>query len=346
MAKESKLDEMETTEDLKGFELDVEAAEPTLQVVHLQQETAMEEKTETKVIKENNPDGLVSCLRNEIIIVRHVPKKTGYRISDPKHVLYGGMADGASVTYTVPRLQSGNFVNVLTDKEKDYLESVMGLEYNALSIYKKVNNFWDGDNENGISSVRLVKGDNRFNLSNPEDYIRYKILLANKDFIAPSLQELQDHPKATYKFVIMSENAETDLSRDKMNVTMMCYKEYGKVETNSDVLRFIIETLDGRPLAKATKLGFLQGKINDLIQANAKMFLSTITDPMLNTKILIRKSVEAGLISKRGDYLYLRKDNSPLCGMNEEPTLHNAAKFLNLPKNQEIKFYLEAQTKE
>ena len=32
----------------------------------------------------------------------------------------------------------------------------------------------------------------------------------------------------------------------------------------------------------------------------------------------------------------------PLCGDNEEPTLNIAAKFLNLPKNQELKFKLEA----
>ena len=68
------------------------------------------------------------------------------------------------------------------------MKKLWGLEYNALSIYKKVDNFWDDANEIGIARVRLIKQDNYFDLANPEDFIKYKILLANKDFIAPSLR--------------------------------------------------------------------------------------------------------------------------------------------------------------
>lgn len=66
---------------------------------------------------------------------------------------------------------------------------------------------------------------------------------------------------------------------------------------------------------------------------------------MLSTKVLIKKAIEAGLISNRGNYLYLRADNSPLCEINEEPTLNIAAKYLNSPKHQEVKFALEAKLK-
>lgn len=289
-------------------------------------------------------DSFVNCLRNERIIVRHIPKESGM-VTNPKHILFGGMAENATRTFVVPRLSSGMFVNVLTDKEKAFLEEIMGLEYNALSIYKKVDNFWDDSNENGISRVRLTKQDNYLNLSDPEDYIRYKILLANKDYIAPSLQVLQDNPKATYQFVIISEGEETKTAKDNMSTTMKCYKEFGKVENDIDILRAIIESIDGRPTSPTAKLEFLQTKINNLIQADSKLFLKIITDPLLNTKVLIKKSIEAGLISNRGNYLYLRSDNSPLCEANEEPTLNIAAKYLNAPKHQEIKFALEAKLK-
>ena len=286
----------------------------------------------------------VSCLRNERVIVRHIPKEGGM-VTNPKHILFGGMAENATRTFVVPRLSSGMFVNVLTDKEKAFLEEIMGLEYNALSIYKKVDNFWDDSNENGISRVRLTKQDNYLNLADPEDYIRYKILLANKDFIAPSLQELQDNPKATYQFVIISEGEETKVAKNNMSTTMMCYKEFGKIEDDIDTLRVIVETIDGRPTSQTAKLEFLQTKVNSLIQADSKIFLKVITDPMLSTKVLIKKAIEAGLISNRGNYLYLRKDNTPLCEANEEPTLNVAAKYLNSPKHQEVKFALEAKLK-
>lgn len=307
-------------------------------------EVKSENKIKEKVIHNYKEDDLVNCLRNEKIIVRHIPKETGL-ITNPKHILYGGMAENSIRTFVVPRLSSGMFVNVLTDKEKAYLEEVMGLEYNALSVYKKVDNFWDDSNENGISRVRLTKQDNYLNLADPEDYIRYKILLANKDYVAPSLQVLQESPKATYQFVIISDGEENRNSKDNMSTTMKCYKEYGKIEDDIDTLRVIIETIDGRPTSKTSKLEFLQTRINNLIQADNKMFLKIITDPMLPTKVLIKKSIEAGLISNRGNYLYLREDNTPLCEDNEEPTLNIAAKFLNAPKHQSIKFNLEAKLK-
>lgn len=316
--------------------------------IDLSEELPLQEVPKASIIEERTvrkaSRQLINCLRNERIIVRHIPKLSGM-ITNPKHILYGGMAENATKTFTVPRLSSGMYVNVLTDDEKAFLEYIMRLEVNALSIYKKVDNFWDDSNDKGISRVRLTKQDNYFNLSDPEDYIRYKILLANKDYIAPSLEALQDNPKASYQFVIISEGDETKNAKVNMSTTMKCYKEFGKVEEDADILRVIIETIDGRPLASTSKLEFLQTKANDLIQADSKIFLRVITDPMLPTKVLIKRSIEAGLISNRGNYLYLRSDNTPLCEANEEPTLNIAAKYLNNPRHQEVKFSLEAKLK-
>ena len=261
-------------------------------------------------------------------------------VRDPKHILYGGMAENAVKWFTVPRLTSGMYINVLTNAEKTCLEEVMGLEYNALSIYNKTDNFWDN------FMVRLTKQDNILDLSNPEDYIKYKVLLANKDFIAPSLQELEDHPKATYQFVIIHENEESQASKKKMNATMQAYMEFGKIQDNADILRTIIETIDGRPTSKNSKIEFLQDKVGKLIQADAKLFVRVASDPLLNTKVLIKKAIEGGLISNRGGMLYLKADGTPLCGDNEEPTLSIAAKYLNMPKHQELLFSLQAKLKD
>ena len=288
---------------------------------------------------ETDEPTLVNCLRNERIIVHHVPKETGL-IKDPKHILYGGMAENAVRWFTVPRLSSGAYVNVLTNAEKTYLEEAMGLEYNALSIYNKGDNYWDN------FMVRLTKQDNILDLSNPEDYIKYKVLLANKNFIAPSLQELEDHPKATYQFVIIRENEEAKASRKKLTYTMQAYMEFGKIQDDADTLRTIIEIMDGRPTSKNSKIEFLQDKAGKLIQADAKLFVKVAQDPLLSTKVLIKKAIEGGYISNRGGMLYLKSDGSPLCGDNEEPTINFAARFLNLPKHQDLKLSLEAKVKE
>ena len=291
-----------------------------------------------KEINQTTDKEMINCLRQERILVRHIPKEGGM-ISNPKHILYGGMAENAIRYFTVPKLSSGMYVNVLTDKEKEFLEEVMGLEYNTLSIYKKVDNYWENN------MVRLTKQDNVLDLSDPEQYIKYKILLANKNFIAPSLEALTDYPKATYQFVIIAEGEETKTAKDNMSITMKCYKEFGKIENDVDMLRTLVETIDGRPTSANVKLEFLQTKVNSLIQADSKLFLKTITDPYLPTKVLIKKAIEAGLISNRGNYLYLRQDNSPLCENNQEPTLSVASQYLNNPKHQDIKLTLEAKLK-
>ena len=314
--------------------------------VEIPKKNREEKVEEDKFQREKISDEPVNCLRNERVIVKFVPRPTAM-VQNPKHILYGGMADTAKRSFVVPRLNStGMFKNVLTDNEKAFLEKAMGLEYNALSVYKKKDNFWDDSNPMGIGRVTLHKQDNYLDLSNPEDYIKYKILLANKDYIAGSLEELEDRPKATYQFVIVSENAETKSNLSKMDVVKKCYMEYGKIENDVDTLRVIVELLEGRPISPKVKLDYLQGKVNEHIQNNPRLFYKTATDELLPAKVLIKKSVEAGLIGKKNDTYYLREDGSPLCEMNEESTLNNAARYISSIKRQELKYTLEARIKE
>lgn len=310
----------------------------TIGEVEVPKKEVKEVKSKKTKVKESTEDSVtVNCLSKERIEVRFLPKRG--KIDNPKHVMFGGMIEGAIRVFTVPRLSSGIYVNVLTDSEKEYLEEIMGLEFNALSKYKKVDNYWDN------LFVRLTKQSTYLDLSNPEDYIKYKVLLANKDFIAPSLQALEDNRKATYQYVLIKEGEEVGKSNKNMSYTMQCYMEFGKIQDNFDILRVLVEMLEGKPVGKNTKIEFLRDRINKLIQTDSKIFLRTIQDPLLNTKVTIKKAIEAGIISNRGGMLYMKSDSTPLCGDNEEPTFNVAAKFLNLPKNQELKFSIEAKLK-
>lgn len=296
----------------------------------------------TRVSEER--DNLINCLKNEKVIVRFISRAKGM-ITDPRHILFGGMASGSKMRITTPLLRSGGFADVLTKDEKKFLEYKLGLEPNALSVHNRNNNFWSDANEQGIGRVELIKGDNPFDLSNPIDYIKYKILLANKDQIAPSMQALQDKPKATYKFVIINEGDTAKAANTRVTLKARAYMEFGKINEDKDKMRIIIETIDGRPTAADSKIEYLQGKIGELIESNTKMFLQVVKDPLLDNKILIKKAIEAGVVSNRGNYLYLRESNMPLCEEGQEPTLNIAAKYLSLPKHQELKFSIEAKIK-
>lgn len=305
--------------------------------------TIMTEPVEQVQQEPKKEKELINCLRKEKVIIRLINRKHRY-IDNPHHLLYGGMAEGSTKVYTVPRTQTGQFVNVLTNDEKNYLEHIMGLEPNALSVYKKENNFWDDSNPNGVNQVRLQKSDNYLDLSAPEDYIKYKILLANKEFICKSLQELQDRPKATYQFVIVSESGSNEMAELEMTTTMRAYTEFGKISDKKEVLSYVIERLSGRPFITGNcTITILQTKVNEFIKADPKTFLSVATDKHLLTAVLIKRAIEAGIIVTRNNLLYYRKDNLPLCNNGQEATKSVAAVFLDEPKNQELKFAIEEE---
>lgn len=280
----------------------------------------------------------VNPLRNERIYVRFIPRESGYASNIKGHVLEGGMADGSTVTLCVPILRStGTYKNVLTNDEKEFLEDMLGLDSNALSVYKKEDNYWDN------YRVTLTKEGLHLDLSNPEDYIKYCVLKANSDIIAPSMKERMDRPKVTYRYELVQEDEESNLENAKMDATMACYKEFGKIEDDLDTMRVLVELVDARPYAQDTKPEFLRSRINILIQADPKLFLKQISDPLLHAKVILRRSVELGKVTCRADYYYLASDGSPLCENNEKPTLSVAAAYLNLPAHQDVKFMLESE---
>lgn len=304
--------------------------------------TEVESKEETVKVYSSKHE-LRNCLQNRRIIVRFISKPTAL-VQNPKHLLYGGMAENATKTYTVPMLQSGALKNILTDSEKDFLEDCMGLEHNALSIYKKENNFWMNGTEGGVSEVTLKKQDNYLDLSNPIDYIKYKILLANNG-IAHSMEEYLRTPKATYEFVIVAEGDEDKIASEETDVTMEAYEALGSILDSVDTMRVVVETLIGKTTSKTVNKNWLKAECGKEIKNNPKKFLQVAKDPSLYEKVLIRKSIDAGLIQNRGGLYYLTENGTPLCDVDEEPNFSIAAKYLSLPKNQQLKFMLEEKTK-
>ena len=322
-----------------GFSVDTTEEQPQMIPMSQFAETdTISNKPFKRVVAPVNDNELISCLRKERVTVRYINKPNA-NITNPRHVLYGGMAESAVRTFTVPMLRSGALVNVLTDSEKAFLEDYMNLEHNWLSVYNKTSNFWRN------YKVRLTKTDSYLDLSIAEDYIKYKVLLANKDHICPSMSELTDRRKATYEFVLINEGDEIKEISQNMSLSMEASVELGRIIENKSVLKYVVETLSGRPISKKSTLDFIQPQAFKEMQSNPKFFLSVVKDPYLKTKVLIAECLEAGILRKRNDAYYLASNSEPLCEMNEESTLSTAAKYLNSPKRQEVKLTLEAKLK-
>lgn len=281
----------------------------------------------------------ISCLKNEKVFLEYVPREGGM-ISDPNHELYGGLSSTAKIKLVVPKLQSNVYKNVLTNDEMKFLENYMGLAPGAMSVYKKgADNYWAN------KGPKIGKEGKWFDLSDPEEYIMYKIALSDPDLVCPSKEHMKKFgKKATYKFVVVKESENTSNTLETLNYTTKAYIEFGKIQSDIDKMAMVYEMVTKRSI-NVKRLEDVVVNVSKIIQLAPKEFYEAATDVMLDTRILIKKSIEIGTIRQRGSFYYLAETNMPLSKTEVEPTLTNALNFLNLPKNQEIKFSLEAKLK-
>jgi hypothetical protein len=270
-------------------------------------------------------------LPNEKVIVKFIPRKKGMAANVPEdHIIAGGMIGEAIRKYKAPLQANGAIANVLTNEEKEYLENETGLK---LSVYGQ---FWED------YSVTLMKDEtnNKLDLSNPMDYLSYKLLLALKNDIAPEWSKR--HDKLTYDFVITKGGEESKDRKRQYDSKKEAFKQYGKIEDNKDMLVGVLKLLTNKPISKDSTLDWVQEQVEARIDTMPTAFLDVISDPSFNTKVLINKGIEYGVIVKNGNK-YATVDGLELAEADELPTFDNAVRYLDNPKHQDVRSLVEAK---
>lgn len=297
----------------------------------------MSKKKETTVV-ENTPTVKnmlpnTTFLKNETVTVKYIKRESAY-IKDPKHVGYGGMFEGAAIAIPAPLLQNNKMKNILTKEEKEGLEYLLGKD---LSIY---GDFWKQAYKKGsLFPIYLGKDDTRLDLSDPMQYIVYKVLTVSP-IVAKSLDEVRN--KATYRFVMVKEGEEILRAKDSVGNKVTAYENYVKFKNNKSVLRYILRNL-GRYTSKAQKLDFLQVETSKLIEKDPNMFVAVTSDPLIETKVLLEEGVEFGIIDKIEKKFYTKEGQ--VISEGDTPTLDTAALYLSNPLGQEMRLTLEAKLK-
>src|SRR5690606_4932326 len=92
-------------------------------------------------------------------------------------------------------------------------------------------------------TVRLGKEDTTLMLSNPEDYLKYKVLVAWDQVIAPSLEEYNKTKRPSYQYYMVKEGEEQKILSKDLSVTKKAWKLYAKIESNRDILISILNLL-------------------------------------------------------------------------------------------------------
>lgn len=269
-------------------------------------------------------------LPNKRVVVKYIMRNRGMASSvDKSHVISGNMLKGATKKYTAPLLRNGSIANVLTSQEKEYLEKEMGGV--DLSVYS---DFWND------TYVSLQKTDNRLDLTNINDYIAYKILLSNKNLIAPNWASRND--KMSYEFVIVEEGAELKENKKKYDAKKEAFKLYGKIEEDRRLLLGVLKLLTNKPISNNPTLDWLQAQVEERIDTEPSKFIGLIKDGSFHTKLLINEGVDVGVIVKESNK-YSTVDGLELCEADEIPTFSNAVRYLDSDRNEEVRSLIEAK---
>jgi len=271
-------------------------------------------------------------LPNEIVMVKYIPRKKGMAANvDSKHVISGGMLSNSVRKFALPLQKNGSLKNALTQEEKEFLEAKTGLN---LSVY---GDFWRD------FRVTLHKEDanNRFDLSNPMDYLAIKLLeTLSKEDIA--LTWADRNKNQTYQFAIARENEEMLETKHKYDSKRQAFMLYGKVMDDKDKLIGILKLIQNKPISKDSSLDWIQHKVEEIIDTMPTVFVNAINDKAFYTRLLINQALDAGVIVKNSNK-YATVDGLDLCNAGEIATFDNAVNYLDNPKNQEARTIIEAK---
>lgn len=266
-------------------------------------------------------------LPNGKVKIKFIKRKQGMAANvKDNHIISGGMLEGSYRKFPVPMLRNGGLKNILTEAEKKFFETKV-YDGQSLSMYSK---FWDN------FYVTLEKLDTQLDLSIPDDYIRYKLLLGWDKVIAPSLKVFKNAPTAQYQFYLEREGEEEIMQAKTLSHTKMAWKNFNKIEDNADVLAAVVFLMTGKISSQNAKLAYLNTQVEQLVDSRAEKFNNLIADAQFESQVLVANAERAGVIKKvKGSYE--TEDGLPLTEGGQPATVKNVVAFLNEPKNNEVK---------
>lgn len=276
-------------------------------------------------------ESIPSPLQNKVVEVHPIKRATGLT-NDPEHEASFLFGD-AEYEITVPISRTGKLIDPLTEDERRYFEEVdkkLNLKPGSTSIYgdENGNNMWIG------YKIRIGKEPRRLDLSDPQDYIDYKVLLANKNKVARSWQERNDRKEYIYALVDEDDRQKKEASlADKRK---RAYKHYGKIEDDVEEMKKFLKIYGKNP-GDNQKVSFLQAEINNIIENDLDTYLMIAEDQDYEMRHFINQAIDVGAINRYKNE-YQLPGGDPIGRSIDE-----VIDFLRQNKNQDI--YLDIQAK-
>lgn len=268
-------------------------------------------------------------LPNKKVKVSPIRRKGGFL--HPSHAasfLFGG----ASVRYGTPIIAKDRPIKVLTNEEEAFLSKALDRD---LSVYKKKeDNYWLKHQVQLKDEVRIL------DLSDPQDYLDYKLLLSLKDDIAPD--GASKFKKGTYRFCISEMGFEDNSRALTLENKIKGYKFAEKlfnhgIEGMSDFLTAYYFAKPGKRVPENATAAWLKSEIDKVLEEDLTGFLAISEDPDFDIKLLINKAV-----NKRALYKDVNRYSLPDGGLIAT-NLDDLLIWFKDPKNSDEVLRIEAR---
>lgn len=246
------------------------------------------------------------------------------------------MYNSTKRTYTLPNsLKTGTLVNILDDielvKTPQYKEPVTERQFfekqlsKDLSIYnKKEDNFWQSD---AIARVVLTKDGAEYNMEDPVDVIRFKILMANKELIASNLDESRNKP--TYEFYLVDEESEISKELEVAEREAKAFEYYNEYKGSVTKLQNFLKVANKGFNVNATQQWLAQ-EVFKILKEDVNKFLNIAQDPLFDDKAFIYDALRVGAITRTGNDAYALDDKT------KTGTIYDTISHLNKPENSAL----------
>lgn len=233
-------------------------------------------------------------------VYKIIPAKYTYlREIDKKH--NGAiMFDHAVYSHVAEKNSQGLIVTGLTDQEARELEQEMGMKVGDLSPYntklpaKGSNDFSWATFYIKIPKEGLILDGSR----SAKEKLMIKVLQAGSR-VATSTSDLAVNP-VLYELVMVSEENEAKITKDKGNVKKKAYAEFAKLSF-SDMMDFLSVYDEGRyKVSKDATPDFIEAEVGKIVDSEPEKFLSTLESESYKTMVFLFKCVNNQLIYKQG----------------------------------------------
>lgn len=240
------------------------------------------------------------------------------------------MFTGCKAGYVVPiDAKRGQLVNPLTEDERIYLEKALSMKEGELSIYRKdKDNFWKS------FRVTLDKEPKVLRLSDPMDYITYKVLLVVPE-VAPTWEKRFD--SGEYKFAMVESGYEEREQAKVADIKRKAYGYFNEIEGNREKMIDVLTVYGKKPSSGASK-DFLVSAIDSIVSnpSTVGKFIAIMEDKHFEKRLFIENCIEAGALTR------VKTKYSLPGGDTIGNTLDEAIEYLSNKKNSEVYGMLKA----